>query len=228
MAPIGKRYVTYVRVSTQRQGRSGLGLAAQHDAVSAFLAAHSGHVVAEFKEVESGKHNARPQLQSALKRCQQTRATLLVAKLDRLSRNAAFLLGLRDAGVNFVCADMPDANNLTIGVLAAVAEHEREAISARTKASLAAAKARGVRLGNPRLAPGTAATARVARAELKAKAQRFAEGLAETIRERQKNGAATLQALADSLNADEVLTRRATTWTPKAVSRVLAILEACE
>jgi DNA invertase Pin-like site-specific DNA recombinase len=181
--------------------------------------------VAEFKEVESGKHNARPQLQAALKRCQQTRATLLVAKLDRLSRNAAFLLGLRDAGVNFICADMPDANNLTIGVLAAVAEHEREAISARTKAALAAAKARGVRLGNPRMVPGTAATARAARAGLKAKAQKFADELRETIRERQKLGADTLNALAESLNGDEVLTRRGCEWTPKAVSRVLARLD---
>jgi DNA invertase Pin-like site-specific DNA recombinase len=226
MTPPGKRYVTYVRVSTQRQGRSGLGLAAQHEAVKAFLAAHNGHVVAEYKEVESGKYNSRPQLQAALRRCRQTRANLLVAKLDRLSRNAAFLLGLRDAGVSFVCADMPDANNLTIGVLAAVAEHEREAISARTRAALAAAKARGVRLGNPRLVAGTAATARVARASLKSKAQRFAEDLRDTIREREKLGANTLEALAESLNSDEVLTRRGCEWTAKAVSRLLTRLDA--
>jgi DNA invertase Pin-like site-specific DNA recombinase len=200
-------------------------LAAQHEAVKAFLAAHSGHVVAEFKEVESGKHNARRQLQAALKRCQQTRATLLVAKLDRLSRNAAFLLNLRESGVSFVAADLPEVNTLTLGVLAVIAQHERETISARTKAALATARARGVRLGNPRLIAGTAATARTARAALKAKAQRFAEELRETIRERQKSGANTLEALAESLNGDDVLTRRGCEWTPKAVSRVLARLD---
>src|SRR5271169_5184749 len=102
MAPVGKRYVTYIRVSTQQQGRSGLGLDAQRKAVSDYLAAHAGHVVGEFREVESGKVNDRPQLQAALKRCRQSRATLLVAKLDRLSRSAAFLLSLRDSDVKFI------------------------------------------------------------------------------------------------------------------------------
>src|SRR5665213_3319232 len=152
MTPRPRNFVTYLRVSTARQGRSGLGLDAQRAAVADFLTARGGLEVASYREVESGKVNDRPQLEAALKRCRQTRATLLVAKLDRLSRNAAFLLALRDAGVRFICADLPDANELTIGVLAAVAQHEREAISARTKAALQAAKRRGVRLGNPQLA----------------------------------------------------------------------------
>jgi DNA invertase Pin-like site-specific DNA recombinase len=221
MTPAAQRYVTYVRVSTQRQGRSGLGLAAQHQAVKEFLAARNGHVLAEFKEIESGKANGRPQLQAALKRCRQTRATLLVAKLDRLSRNASFLLGLRDAGVNFVAADLPDANTMTIGVLAAVAPHEREAISARTKAALAAAKVRGVRLGNPRLAPGSIRTARIAREGLQAKASAFAEELRDAIEEAQKDGLVTLAGLAARLNALEVPTRRGNAWTATAVRRLI-------
>src|SRR5688572_5856214 len=126
MTPATRRFVTYVRVSTQKQGASGLGLEAQRKAVTDYLAANKGDVVAELREVESAKLNERPELQAALKRCRQTRATLLVAKLDRLSRSAAFLLNLRDSGVKFVCADMPDANELTICVLASVAQHERE------------------------------------------------------------------------------------------------------
>jgi DNA invertase Pin-like site-specific DNA recombinase len=221
MTPPGKRYVTYVRVSTQKQGASGLGLEAQQRAVADFLAAHQGHVVAEYREVESGKLNERPQLQAALKRCRQSRAVLLVAKLDRLSRSASFLLNLRDSGVRFICADMPDANELTIGVLAAVAQHEREAISARTTAALAAAKARGARLGNPNLAAGSAATAAVARLGLVTKADAFANDLRDVIEAAQADGLRTLQALAARLNELQCQTPRGGQWTPIAVSRTL-------
>lgn len=148
------KFITYYRVSTPGQGASGLGLEAQQMAVKKHLAQVNGAELASFTEIESGKNNARPQLQAALLRCRQTRATLLVAKFDRLSRNAAFLLTLRDSNMKFVAADMPDANNLTIGLLAVVAEHEREMISKRTKEALAAAKARGAKLGNPRIKPG--------------------------------------------------------------------------
>jgi DNA invertase Pin-like site-specific DNA recombinase len=228
MVPTGKRYVTYVRVSTQKQGASGLGLEAQQRAVADFLAAHHGQVVAEYREIESGKLNDRPQLQAALKRCRQSRAVLLVAKLDRLSRSASFLLNLRDSGVRFICADMPDANELTIGVLAAVAQHEREAISARTTAALAAAKARGVRLGNPALPAGNASTAAVARRGLQAKADAFAKDLRDVIEAARAEGIETLQEMAERLNELQCQTPRGCEWTPIAVSRLLSRIEASE
>src|SRR5665213_1755839 len=138
------KFVSYLRVSTAKQGRSGLGLEAQREAVRQFVAARGGKIIApEFVEVETGKRNDRPDLEKALKRCRLTGATLVVAKLDRLSRNAAFLMTLRDSGVSFVAADLPEANTMTVGVMAVVAQHEREAISQRTKAALAAARARG-------------------------------------------------------------------------------------
>src|SRR5262249_37856675 len=141
----------YLRVSTARQGQSGLGLEAQRSAVQQFVAGRGGKTIApEFVEVESGKVNARPQLEAAIKRCRMTGATLAVAKLDRVSRNAVFLLTLRDSGIQFVAVDMPEANTLTVGIMALMAQHEREAISARTKVALKAAKARGKVLGGHR------------------------------------------------------------------------------
>lgn len=143
------RLVAYERVSTARQGRSGLGLAAQRAAIERHAAQTGATVLARFTEVESGRRNARPELAKAFDLARLTGATLVIAKLDRLSRNAAVLLTLRDAGVRFLACDMPQANDLTIGIMALVAEQEREAISTRTKEALAAAKARGVTLGNP-------------------------------------------------------------------------------
>src|ERR671915_1397026 len=141
--------IAYYRVSTDRQGASGLGLAAQRQAVARFIGA--GHLVAEYTEVESGKkHRNRPQLLAALADCRPRRAVLLIAHRDRLARNVAFIANLMESGVDFVAVDMPMANRLTIHILAAVAEHEREMISQRTKAALAAAKARGKRLGGDR------------------------------------------------------------------------------
>src|SRR3954471_1117781 len=143
------RYVSYLRVSTDRQGRSGLGLEAQRKAVQEFLNGGRWDLIAEFVEVESGKRDDRPKLAEALSLCRLHNATLVIAKLDRLSRDAAFLLGLQKAGVRFVAADMPEANELVVGIMAVVAQAERKMISTRTKAALAAAKARGVRLGKP-------------------------------------------------------------------------------
>ena len=138
-------------MSTARQGRSGLGLEAQREAVRQFVSSRDGKIIApEFVEVETGKRNDRPELGNALKRCRVAGATLVVAKLGRLSRNAAFLMTLRDGGVGFVAADLPEANTMTVGVMAVVAQHEREAISQRTKAALAAAKARRTALGGRR------------------------------------------------------------------------------
>ena len=144
------QFVAYYRVSTARQGRSGLGLEAQRRAVTDFLNGGSWDLLAEFVEVESGKADDRPQLEHALATCELSGATLVVAKLDRLSRNLAFLAKLQESGARFVAADMPEANELTIHIMAAVAQAERKAISTRTKEALAAAKARGVRLGGNR------------------------------------------------------------------------------
>jgi DNA invertase Pin-like site-specific DNA recombinase len=147
------RFVAYYRVSTAQQGRSGLGLEAQREAVRAFLASTGGTVAEAFTEVESGKNADRPQLAKALDACRLTGAVLVIAKLDRLSRDAHFLLGLEKAGVEFVAADMPNANRLTVRLMAVIAQEEREMISARTKAALAAAKARGTKLGGNRGGP---------------------------------------------------------------------------
>src|SRR5690606_18455001 len=143
------KLVSYLRVSTQKQGRSGLGLEAQRAAIEAYAAQRNGHVVETFVEVESGKVNHRPQLDQALHLAKVTGATLVIAKLDRLSRNAAFLLALRDSGVRFVAADLPDANGRPAGTMALGAQQERDAISRRTKEALAAARRRGTKLGNP-------------------------------------------------------------------------------
>ena len=140
-------FIAYYRVSTDRQGKSGLGLEAQRAAVGRYLAGIGGILLAEHTEVETGRRNDRPELQKALAACRKHKARLVIAKLDRLSRNVAFIATMMDAGVEFVACDNPHATRLTLHILAAVAEHEREMISARTKAALQAAKARGVRLG---------------------------------------------------------------------------------
>ena len=140
-------FVSYLRVSTQKQGQSGLGLEAQRKAVEDDLNGGDWNLIEEVVEVESGKKNKRPKLNEAIELCKASGATLVVAKIDRLTRDAAFLLNLKDAGIDFIAADMPEANRLTIGIMALVAEQEREAISKRTKEALAAAKVRGVQLG---------------------------------------------------------------------------------
>jgi DNA invertase Pin-like site-specific DNA recombinase len=143
-------YVAYYRVSTDKQGITGLGMEAQRQAVARFINT-KGQLVAEFTEVESGRRDSnRPKLHAALSECRRRPAVLLIARLDRLARNVAFIANLMNSDVEFVAVDMPQANRLTIHILAAVAEHEREMISQRTKAALAAAKAKGKKLGNPR------------------------------------------------------------------------------
>ena len=148
------RYVVYLRVSTARQGASGLGIEAQREAVARYVAGAGGQIVAEVVETESGKRSTRPELARALAVCRAHKAILLIAKLDRLARNVAFIAGLMETKVPFMAADMPTATPFMLHVYAAMAEAEGKAISARTKAALAAAKARGVKLGNPRLVPG--------------------------------------------------------------------------
>jgi DNA invertase Pin-like site-specific DNA recombinase len=148
MIPSSKPYVCYYRVSTRQQGQSGLGMEAQQAAVRTFVSDPS-RIVAEYVEVESGKRNQRPHLQAAIEAARQQGATLLIAKLDRLSRNAGFIFALRDSRVDFVCCDMPDANTLTVGLFAVIAQHERETISKRSKDALTAKKARGAQLSTP-------------------------------------------------------------------------------
>jgi DNA invertase Pin-like site-specific DNA recombinase len=228
VTPRPRNYVTYYRVSTARQGRSGLGLDAQRAEVTRYLDAHGGNALATFTEVESGKNNERPQLAAALKRCRQTRATLLVAKLDRLSRNASFLLSLRDAGVRFVAADLPEMNETVVGIMAVIAQSERVAISARTKAALAAAKARGVRLGNPHLAavaPRSAKDALSASRANQAAASARAEELRDVVDEARSQGAVTLRQLATHLNGLGITTPRGGTWAAASVARLLVQLE---
>jgi len=139
-------YVAYYRVSTKKQEASGLGLEAQRVAVAGFV---RGRIVAEFTETESGKRDEREKLRLAIDRAKREGAVLVIAKLDRLSRNASFIFTLRDSGVNFQCVDMPDANTLTIGIFATLAQHERELISSRTKAALSVKKVAGIKLGTP-------------------------------------------------------------------------------
>jgi DNA invertase Pin-like site-specific DNA recombinase len=226
MASAAPKFVAYLRVSTARQGKSGLGLEAQREAVQRFVAGRGGRIIApEYVEVESGKRNDRPELAKAIKRCRLTKATLVVAKLDRLSRNAAFLMTLRDSDVDFIAADLPEANTMTVGVMAVVAQHEREAISARTKAALAAAKARGKKLGGRR--PGAGNIARYQRQGVEAAQEQAAARLAlvaDDLRRLESEGL-SLNAMAGKLNAMDIGTSRGGRWTATAVKRALARLD---
>lgn len=223
------RLVAYERVSTARQGKSGLGLEAQRKAIDDFAVSRGAEVVGRFTEVESGRRNDRPELEAALSIARLTGATLVIAKLDRLSRNAAFLLTLRDSGVQFLACDMPEANDLTVGIMALVAQQEREAISRRTKEALAAAKARGVKLDNPN---GAAALRRAGhggaplRAAVAGNADEHALALACVIREIRAQGHKTLRALAAELNRRSILTRRGGQWHVSSVRNLIRRIEA--
>jgi DNA invertase Pin-like site-specific DNA recombinase len=219
------KFVAYLRVSTARQGRSGLGLEAQRKAVQQFVASRGGKIIApEFVEVETGRKDDRPELLGALKRCRVTGATLVVAKLDRLSRNAAFLMTLRDSGVDFVAADLPEANTMTVGVMAVVAQHEREAISQRTKAALAAAKARGKRLGGWRAkTPPIQYYQRQGVAAAVARARSDTEERRDAIEALTQEGL-SLNAIARRLNDDSITSGRGGKWTATAVRRTIARL----
>jgi DNA invertase Pin-like site-specific DNA recombinase len=219
------RYVAYLRVSTEGQGRSGLGLEAQRAAVGAHAATAGGRIVSEFVEVESGRRKDRPQLAAALGGCRATRATLVIAKLDRLARNVAFVSNLMESGVEFVAADMPAVNRLTVHILAAVAEEEARMISARTRAALAAAKARGVRLGNPRLLARDAEFSAKGNAVQVANARRRASSVLPYIEGARRAGARTLAEIADALMARGVpAPRGGDRWSAAQVRRTLLIV----
>ena len=209
------KVVTYYRVSTAAQGRSGLGLEAQHMAVTQYCGGRGCQVVGEFTEVESGKSDTRPELARAMHLAKVTGATLVVAKLDRLSRNVAFLAALQDSGARFVAADMPEANELTIHIMAAVAQAERKAISRRTKEALAAAKARGTKLGNPN---GAAALVRAGKGNaasveaIRGGADSFAADVAPIVSDINAAGHTSLRAIAGELNRRGIVTRRGGAW----------------
>ena len=221
------RVVSYFRVSTEGQGRSGLGLEAQREAVSRLCQSRGWQIVADFTEVESGKRDDRPQLLAAMHRAKVTGATLVIAKLDRLSRSAAFLTALQEAGTPFVAADMPEACETTVGILAVIARSERKAISRRTREALAAAKARGMRLGNPN---GAAALRRAAKGNsaaieaVKANASARAADLASVIADIREGGATSLPSIARELNERGIVTPRGGRWHPSSVRNLWARL----
>jgi DNA invertase Pin-like site-specific DNA recombinase len=216
------KYVAYYRVSTAKQGASGLGLEAQEASVASFLNGRvADKLVGLYRETESGVHNDRPELAKAMEHARLTGAKLLIAKLDRLSRNAAFLLNLRESGVDFVAADMPEANRLTVGIMALVAEQEREAISARTKAALQAAKARGVRLGNAKGVNTFGERRGIGAAEARiAKAQERAAGLRVTIASIEAEGVTSANGIARVLNERGIATPREGKWSARSVLNV--------
>lgn len=218
------KFVAYFRVSTAKQGASGLGLEAQQQAVHEYLNGGRWKLVGEFVEIESGKRNDRPKLADALALCRVHGATLVIAKLDRLARNVNFISNLMESSVDFVAVDFPQANRLTVHILAAVAEHEAAMISARTKAALGAAKARGVVLGGDRgnIAAEAHRGAAASAAKRGAKAVASANDLLPTIRNLQANGATSLRQIAAELNALEVPTFRGGEWSAVQVQRVLS------
>jgi DNA invertase Pin-like site-specific DNA recombinase len=220
MAKHSGKWVSYLRVSTDKQGESGLGIEAQRNAVETYLNGGSWTLAQEFVEVESGKRsNNRPQLAAALAACKKLKAKLVVAKLDRLARNVAFISKLMESGVEFVACDFPHANKLTIHILAAVAEHERELISSRTKAALAAAKERGKKLDGPK----QALAAKLGAEANKEAADKFAANVAPIIHQVKASGATSLRAVAAALT---VPTPRGREWSAPQVANVLKRAEA--
>ncbi|GAB4019605.1 recombinase family protein [Spirosoma migulaei] len=194
-----KPAIAYYRVSTDRQGKSGLGLEAQEEAVRLFEQQHGYLVIARFIEVESGKKNKRVELLAALDLCRKKKATLIIAKLDRLGRNVAFISNLMESQVEFKAVDNPEASKLLLHMLAAFAEHEREQISVRTKDALQAAKRRGTVLG---------VSSAIRAKENKEAADKFAEDMRPTIQDMRQSGFTTIRAIRDELNRQGVPTYR--------------------
>ena len=223
--------VTYLRVSTARQGKSGLGLEAQQKAVADYLSTGQWNLLEEFVEVESGKNSKRPKLLEAIELCKATDSVLLIAKLDRLSRNAGFLINLQDSGVKFICADMPEADHTMIGLMAVIAQREGEAISKRTKEALAAAKARGVQLGAYRDGvyvggKGNADTAKNATEARTAKFRANALDRLPMLKRYDPDGSMSLTAIADAFNRYGVKTVSGKgQWSANSVRRLKAIAE---
>ena len=213
-----KSFILYRRVSTVRQGQSGLGLESQEETVRRYVTGQNGTVVGEFVEVENGKNNDRPQLTLALNECRRLKATLVVAKLDRLSRNAEFLLRLQNGNVDFVCCDCPNVDRFTVSILALVAQRERELISERTKSALAQARKRGVRLGtkNPDR------QVRLMMEAYKRDRQSFLNRVRPIVEEIKQSGVKTLSEIALCLTRRGIPTRTGkTVWFGSTVKTVI-------
>lgn len=216
------KYVGYYRVSTQAQGRSGLGLESQKNAVLSYLSSVRGTLAAEFSEVESGASRDRRELERALECCRTNRAVLVIARLDRLARNLYFISKLMESGVEFVAADMPAANKFTVQIIGAMAEYERDLISERTKSALSAAKARGVKLGNPSLRDA----ARLGAIRNRELADDFAERLRPIISSHISVGFSSYASIARALNALGVQTQRGKKWTTAGACNIIRRLNA--
>ena len=230
MSPAVTKVVAYYRVSTKKQGKSGLGLEGQQASVADYVRAIGGKRIAEYVEIESGTSKTRPELLKAIAHAKRSKARLVVARLDRLARNVAFCSALMESGVDFLACDNPAANKFTIHILAAVAEHEAEQISQRTKAALAAAKRRGVKLGSAR--PGhwdgreskrLAGLRKARRAAAEANSRAFQEEYADLIPviEKLRNAGRSLQGIADELNDRGHTTRRGRPWNRMQVHRLV-------
>lgn len=223
---MSKSVVAYYRVSTEKQGVDGLGIEAQHRYVRDYCQRTGATLTREFTEVESGRHNDRPELQKAISYAKRTKAILVIAKLDRLARNVAFIANLMETRVQFESCDLPGANSMTVHVMAAVAENEAKAISQRTKDALAAAKARGTKLGTDR--PGAKTLSAEARAKGQARSarvnrekaiQEYADVL-PVIRQKAAENE-SLRQIAAHLNAEGYVTRNGSPWSAVQVMRVL-------
>lgn len=214
------RFIAYYRVSTDEQGKSGLGLEAQKQAVMGYLNGGSWQLLKEFTEIESGKINERPELQKALKECKRYNATLIIAKLDRLSRNTAFIANLLETDTEFIAVDNPNANKLFIRIMAAISEEERDLISQRTKAALKAAKERGTKLGSPQNLTDEAKAK--GRAILSKKADNYADSMRSIIKEYITEGL-SLNKIACKMNDDGIKSPRGKigSWTAKSVSNLI-------
>jgi DNA invertase Pin-like site-specific DNA recombinase len=229
MSPAQTKVVAYYRVSTKKQGKSGLGLEGQKAAVLDFVGQNSGKLIAEYVEVETGKNKDRLELQRAIAHAKRSKAKLVVAKLDRLARNVAFTSALMESGIDFLACDNPAANKFTIHILAAVAEHEAEQISQRTKTALAAAKRRGVKLGSAR--PGhwagregkrLAGLEKARQSAAKAHSDAFDAEYSDLfpVVEQLRADGKSYQAIADTLNEQGHTTRRGKLWNRMQVHRL--------
>ena len=213
-------YIAYLRVSTDRQEQSGLGLEAQREAVAHF--AREGSIIETFVEIESGRQQVRPQLTAALETCRKLGVTLLIAKLDRLARDVAFIANLMKSDVRFIACDMPEADPFRLHIESAIAEEEARKISARTKAALKAAKVRGVKLGGFRGRAPSDLDRRAAACAKANLARQRAKQLAPTLDELRRAGARSLRALANDLNERFIPAPRGGQWSPTQVARALA------
>jgi len=223
------KFVSYLRVSTAKQGATGLGIEAQRAAVAQFLNGGRWQLITEVVEVESGKRDDRPKLAEALKLCRIHNATLVIARLDRLSRDASFLIGLQKSGVRFVAADMPEANEMVVGIMAVIAQAERKKISTNTRAALAEAKKRGVKMGGFRGHVPTAEQRHDALAARQGHATARASDLLPTVRQLQAQGVTSLNGLARALSEKGIETARGSSkWSAVQVQRLLASMPQTE